>query len=89
MASFKHAARQNPPLSAAAVRLASKFLSPEQLAQILHVHVGTLRRWRNLGEGPPYARVGRRVLYHADSVDDYIRLQGGTRQQICRRKKAS
>lgn len=54
---------QFSPLTGTAALLASKFLSCEQVAAILHVHVGTLRRWRHLAQGPPFARVGRQVVY--------------------------
>jgi len=32
-------------------------------AEELNVAVRTLRKWRQLGEGPPYVEVGRQIYY--------------------------
>lgn len=32
----------------------------------------TLERWRVSGEGPPFAKLGRRVLYRQSDLDDWI-----------------
>lgn len=33
----------------------------------------TLERWRWLGEGPPYLKIGGRVLYRLEDVEHYER----------------
>lgn len=38
-------------------------LDEQQTAALLHTSVRSLRRWRTEGRGPPYARVGKNVLY--------------------------
>ena len=44
-------------------------LSPAELAAYLGVALGTLKRWRRAGYGPPSARVGlRAVRFRKDSV---------------------
>jgi len=37
--------------------------SQEETAAELHVHVRTLIRWRNRGDGPPLTRIGCRPYY--------------------------
>ena len=44
-----------------------KLLTPEEMADRLHVSVGTLRRWVTEGR-VPYRRVGRKTRF---SEDDY------------------
>ncbi|MEU8820619.1 helix-turn-helix domain-containing protein [Actinoplanes sp. NPDC048796] len=44
----------------------------EEVAGILKVPVGTMRKWRNEGSGPPGFRVGKYVRYRRTAVDRYI-----------------
>lgn len=39
------------------------------------VPVETLRYWRKKGTGPPSTRLGRRVVYREDQVEDWIKAQ--------------
>jgi hypothetical protein len=32
----------------------------------------TLKRWRNLREGPPFIRIGRQVFYRRDAVRAWL-----------------
>jgi excisionase family DNA binding protein len=32
----------------------------------------TLERWRVSGDGPPFAKLGKRVLYRQSDLDDWI-----------------
>jgi len=43
--------------------MSTRFLTPEQAAEILNVQPQTLAKWRMLGEGPPYSKFGRAVRY--------------------------
>jgi excisionase family DNA binding protein len=47
----------------------------EQVAERTGVAVSTLRHWRAAGTGPKSARIGRRVVYRADDVEDWINAQ--------------
>jgi excisionase family DNA binding protein len=49
----------------------------EEVAKLLGVPVGTLRRWRYVGKGPPSFRVGRHVKYFADDVEQWLQEQRG------------
>lgn len=44
----------------------------EQVASRTGVAVSTLRHWRQAGTGPPFVRIGRRVIYRAGDVDAWI-----------------
>jgi Helix-turn-helix domain len=48
----------------------------EELSEHIRVPVGTLKRWRRLGGGPPYLRLGRHVRYDPAAVREWLRAQG-------------
>ena len=50
-------------------------LSMEDVAELLGVPVGTLRRWRYVGKGPRSFRVGRYVKYLAEDVERWLQEQ--------------
>ncbi len=47
-------------------------LAPEDVGRLLHRSTFTLRRWRQSGDGPRYARIGNRIAYPADAVRDFV-----------------
>ena len=49
--------------------MTNHLLTPEQLAEMLHIPVRTLGHWRYVGRGPRYIRSGRHVRYDPDDVD--------------------
>jgi predicted DNA-binding transcriptional regulator AlpA len=53
----------------------SAFLSERQLARILGLSVATLRRWRQVDQGPPYCRLGRMVRYPMGETEQWIEAQ--------------
>jgi predicted DNA-binding transcriptional regulator AlpA len=50
-------------------------LTITEAAAILRTPVATLRYWRHLGTGPRSFRLGRRVLYRADDLHQWIQAQ--------------
>ena len=32
----------------------------------------TMRAWRHRGEGPPYSKIGKRVMYHWPTVEGWM-----------------
>jgi excisionase family DNA binding protein len=44
----------------------------QETADYLQVAVGTLRRWRTEGTGPPALRVGRTIRYRRSDVDRWL-----------------
>lgn len=53
--------------------LLESYMKPQALAAELGVHVRTLRKLDERGEGPPKTMIGRKVLYRRDSVVDWLR----------------
>lgn len=47
-------------------------LSPKNAAAYIDSTEGTLAQWRHRGEGPPYGRIGRKVFYRVEALDDYL-----------------
>lgn len=51
-------------------------MTPEQVAELLQVHPGTLENWRFRGEGPPFFKLGSKrrspVRYRRKDVEDWI-----------------
>ena len=54
----------------------TELLTPEQVAELLKVHPGTLENWRVRGEGPPFVKLGSKrrspVRYERKAVEDWI-----------------
>jgi excisionase family DNA binding protein len=47
-------------------------LTPTQASAYLQIPVETLRRWRGLGTGPKFAKVGRHVRYRPAELDRWL-----------------
>lgn len=48
-----------------------KFLNQPELARRWKLSQRTLERWRWLGEGPPYVKIGGRVLYSIEDIEAF------------------
>ncbi len=48
------------------------FLTTAEVAEILRTPAETIRFWRHLGKGPASFKVGRRVLYAREDVEQFI-----------------
>lgn len=60
--------QENPKAS----RLLEGWISRADLARELEVSVGTLARWETDKNGPPLAKVGRRVIYRRAAVLEWL-----------------
>lgn len=47
----------------------------EELARVINRSPRTVARWRALGEGPPFTRMGREILYHIPSFKAWLQAQ--------------
>ena len=47
-----------------------RFFKPEELGDI--ATVGTLTVWRSQNTGPPYHKVGKRILYKGSDLNDWL-----------------
>lgn len=46
-------------------------LSEKELAEYWGIKVNTLQKWRTLGVGPVYIKIGARVIYKRESIEEY------------------
>lgn len=47
-------------------------MTGQELAELLHVPVNTLHRWRQRGTGPASIKVGRHVRWRRSSVEAWL-----------------
>lgn len=47
------------------------FLTPSALAQRWSLEPNTLGQWRWNGRGPKYLKIGRRVLYRLNDIEEF------------------
>jgi hypothetical protein len=62
----------------------ARLLTPEAVAEIIGRSVATLATQRTRGGGPPFRKLGGRVVYPADSLEQWIAghpLQDSTSDQ--------
>jgi hypothetical protein len=50
-------------------------LTPQEVAKILRIPVGTLAQWRYRRIGPPYLKIGHHVRYKAEALGAWINDQ--------------
>jgi excisionase family DNA binding protein len=49
-----------------------ELLTIDEVAAMLKVPVGTLRKWRSAGSGPEGFRIGKYIRFRRSSVDRFI-----------------
>jgi hypothetical protein len=54
-----------------ALRQETPFFDTEQAAAYLRLRRATLDRWRSVGGGPAYSKLGARVVYRREDLDDF------------------
>ena len=52
--------------------VAVKFLTVDQIAALLQRSHRTLETWRRNGTGPPFIRIGRRVVYRRSDIEAWL-----------------
>jgi DNA-binding transcriptional MerR regulator len=55
-------------------KVLAEYLSEAEEAAELRVAVRTLRAWRQRGEGPPFTKVGKRILYSFEGTVKWLEL---------------
>ena len=58
----------------------SNLLNERQAAQILGCSVALIRKWRLLGRGPAYCKIGRLVRYRREDIDEFLEAHRVTRE---------
>jgi predicted DNA-binding transcriptional regulator AlpA len=57
-------------------------LTTAEVAALMRTPVSTVRYWRHLGSGPRSFRLGRRVVYLRQDVQDWIIARRAAREVI-------
>ena len=52
-----------------------RWLTPDDLSNLLQVSPGTVANWRSQGKGPAFKRIGGVVRYNPQVVDAWIEAQ--------------
>ena len=52
--------------------LEPEYLTTEQVARLTGIPVKTLEGYRRRGMGPPYVKIGRRILYPISGVREWM-----------------
>ncbi|HWI42000.1 MAG TPA: helix-turn-helix domain-containing protein [Nocardioides sp.] len=50
----------------------TRYLTTQEVAEALRTSPETVRYWRHVGKGPKSFKVGRRVLYAIEDVDQFL-----------------
>jgi hypothetical protein len=54
-----------------------RYLTTAELAALCRTSPETIRYWRYIDKGPRSFKVGRKVLYDATTVEDWLSVQQG------------
>jgi hypothetical protein len=68
-----------------AIKLPEGFIAEAAMAELLDKHVGTLRRWGQIGYGPKRFHLGKQVAYREDGI---VRWLNGVEQEQPRKRPA-
>jgi excisionase family DNA binding protein len=60
------------PNQTKATLIPEPLLSPEQLAQMLNIPLGTVYQWRHRGGGPTGIKIGRHVRYRMSDIETWL-----------------
>lgn len=56
-------------------KMDDQYLTPPETAELVRRPTSTLAYWRHRDEGPPYAKIGRRVVYRRSDVLAWMEAQ--------------
>lgn len=62
--------------------MAKELMDVNETAEFLHVAKITLDMWRSAKTGPPYVRVGRRVLYRLADLREWVAARQVTPERV-------
>ncbi|MCL2714736.1 MAG: helix-turn-helix domain-containing protein [Alphaproteobacteria bacterium] len=49
-----------------------EFLTPAEVAKIIHQSLRTLEKYRMEGSGPNYYKIGSRIVYNIEDVESWL-----------------
>lgn len=62
--SVGYSANQNMPMP--------RFMTTDEVADVCRTSPATVRYWRHIGTGPKHFKLGRRVLYAVEDIEQWI-----------------
>ena len=65
--------------------MSTRHLNQKQLAERWGVSPKTLERWRWLGQGPKFLKLGGRILYRLEDIETYRGAAAPPGDRFCRR----
>ena len=65
----------------------TELMGSEECAKMLGVQVATLQQWRTRHTGPPWAKVGAKVLYLRKNVMEWLDKEA-TKNEIPKKREA-
>jgi hypothetical protein len=68
---------------------ADDILDEQQTAAVLHTSVRSLRRWRSEGRGPPFAKVGKNVLYRYGGILKWLERREEREAEAAQERRAA
>jgi hypothetical protein len=55
------------------VGLGDEYWTERELAAALDKNIRTLRKWRQLRQGPAFCKIGREIIYRRGAVSDWLK----------------
>jgi len=55
------------------INMQRSYLTVRQTAELLQLSESTLNLWRYRGAGPPFLKIGRRVRYDLETVNEWVK----------------
>jgi hypothetical protein len=68
---------------------ADDILDEQETAAVLHTSVRSLRRWRSEGRGPPFAKVGKNVLYRYGGILKWLERREEREAEAAHQRRAA
>jgi len=59
-------------MSATSAKTTAAALSTQEAAAYSSIARATLKKWRATGDGPPYVRVGTKIVYLKEDLDEFL-----------------
>ena len=76
---FKRAHHNSSPVNSQSPPKTPVTMNDQQVAEYLNMSAASLRKWRRLGGGPKFLKIGRAVRYRREDVETWLRSCPGQR----------
>lgn len=71
----QHPSRTTPAPGGREARPDRSLVDTRRAAKVIGMSRRTLEKWRALGKGPPYLKLGRRVLYSTTDLEAWLKTR--------------